>query len=81
MSGPELNGMKWFWWTMGIISVLLCAGVIGSITTYANVARLRENVTLFRVQFEREMDKQEDRMTSLERKLDNHTDTQRGTRP
>lgn len=64
------NGFKAFWWIMGIISLLMTAGVVGSITTYAQVGRLDENVSLFREEVLREMERRDDRIRALEDKFD-----------
>jgi len=66
------NGFKAFWWIMGVIAMLLSAGVIGSIATYASVARLETNITLLRAQMERELDQEQERIERLEGKLDAH---------
>ena len=65
----DTNGFKAFWWVMGIISLLLSAGVVGAVATYAQVGRLDENVTLLREQVAREMDRNEERLRDLEDKF------------
>lgn len=74
--GP--NGLKAFWWVMGVIGTLLVAGVIGSVATYASVAALRTNVDLLRGQMMRDMDRQEVRIRSMENKFDAHINDERG---
>lgn len=66
------NGFRAFWWVMGIIAVLLAAGVVGAIATYAQVGRVDTNVTLLRGEVQREMDRQDRRIQSLEDKFDSY---------
>lgn len=66
------NGFKAFWWVMGLVSILLAAGVVGAVATYAQVGKVDTNVTLLRGEVQREMDRQNGRIQSLEAKLDNY---------
>jgi len=66
------NGVKFLWWVLGIIGTLLVAGVIGSVGTYAAVRSLDTNVTLFRAEVRREFNAQQQDISGVERKLDEH---------
>jgi len=65
----EGSGFKAFWWVMGVISLLLSAGVIGAIATYSQVGRLDTNVTLLRAEVASQESRQYDQVQALEQRM------------
>lgn len=74
------NGVPrgWIKWILGILGVLIAAGVVSNIRTYSDVQALTVNVQLFRAEVQREFDRQEREMTSLTDKVDRQIRANRG---
>lgn len=59
-------------WVFGILACLIVAGVIASVSTASSVARIDENLRLFRNECRHEFDRQQYDINQIEDKLDAH---------
>jgi hypothetical protein len=67
------NGVKWTKWLLGIVAVLIAAGVISSVRTYSHLEALTVNVQLFRAEVDRRFDSVTRDIDNLDVKLDRHS--------
>ena len=78
-NGTPANGngrLQFVPWIMGILSVLITAGVIASIGTFGRVVRMDENIELFRNEVFRELNRHERAIELLDEQIDRHRETE-----
>jgi len=66
----QSNG--WASWVLGVVAILLTAGVMASIKTSASVSSIQTDLGLLRVEVGREFSRQQLELRYLDARVDNH---------